>query len=255
MTLDEFKTPEGESSRSRQEGDTSTRWTKEEILKEIKKLDSELEGKPRMQDAIESDNLPSAGTLNRKFNGWNNLLEEANIGAHHASEHNKEDVIQDLQRCYSKVQGYLTSRKYIEIGQYNHNTVKRKFGSWKEAAEAAGIKSGSKHGEVVECKCGFKLDSMKEKVVGDLLHDLSVDHKIHKSIPDSNFVTDFFIPQLNLWIEVDGYKQDGRPERSKFSDKIDHYDSLDLDYIVISIPDSVERSKLKEQLEEALGSK
>jgi hypothetical protein len=253
MSLDEFKTQQGDSSR--QGGSTSARWTKDKILKEVKKLNDELEGKPTMRDAMESDNLPSAGTLNKKFNGWNNLLEEAEIGSHHTLELSEDEIIQDLQKCYSDVEGYLTSREYINIGQYSHSAVKRKFGSWKEAAEAAGIKSGSKHGEVVECQCGCKLDSMKEKVVGDLLHDLSIQHEIHKDIPESDFITDFFIPRADVWLEVDGYKEGERPERSKFDDKLDHYDDLGIDYIVLSIPHSLEKSKLKQQLQEALDNK
>lgn len=50
----------------------------------------------------------------------------------------KKDIINDIKETAAAINGYLSFNKYEEEGRYGHAAV-RKFGSWSDAKEAAGL--------------------------------------------------------------------------------------------------------------------
>lgn len=231
MALDDFTTSGSSAS------DATVRYTDSEIKDGIVELSKELGRTPTIREAIDCDYLPSAGTLNSLFGSWNNLLGEVHLPINQEEKvEDKNDVLSDIKKASEQNDGYLTVRKYIKLGNYNHNVVKRLFDSWTDAMKQAGVSPGSTHGIKCECQCGATLDSISEKEVGDVLHELDLEHEVHKSVPNSDWVTDFYVSSIDLWIEVDGYYADSRPNNSRFEDKLNHYNSLGLDCIVIDDP-------------------
>lgn len=227
----------------------------EDVIDRVKEIAEEKGETPVMRDIINEQNMPSAGGLSSMFGSWNDLLAQAGFDPNKKSKYTEEDkelMLEDLRRCYSETDGNLTVRRYIEIGEYGHNTVKEKFGSWSKATKEAGIQSGTKHGEQVQCQCGQVLDSVNEKVVGDILHQLSIEHVAHKCIPETNYKTDFYLPSINLWIEVDGYKNSERPNREGYDKKIGHYESNRMNYLQIKVPYTLNEDKVKQIIKEEL---
>lgn len=256
MSLDDFKSDETSNREYRgnqHTGNSAADMSDEEIVDEVAQLADSLGETPTMREATSRDNIPSGGTITNRFGSWNNLLEKAKLKINQVEEYSsdeREDMLDDIRKCFSETNGYLTVREYISVGDYGHDTIKKTFGSWKEALDEANVSSGSRYGHSVDCQCGQTLDSMNEKVVGDILHSIGVNHEVHTDIPESDFKTDFYIPNQDVWIEVDGYEEDERPNRESYEDKLEHYSNNDLTYLEIKVPYQVNRSKVKSQIQE-----
>ncbi|KKN98921.1 hypothetical protein LCGC14_0141660 [marine sediment metagenome] len=70
---------------------------------------------------------------------------------------------------------------------------------------------------------GELYDSISEAKVADWLLENDIDYEPHKKLPKSRSVTDFYLPQLDLWVEYDGLMEvraDDKLERKrKFYEK------------------------------------
>lgn len=255
MSLDNFKSDDSDRSEYHGNQHTSSNtadMSDEDIVDEVVELAHSLGETPTMRQATSCDNIPSGGTLTRRFGSWNNLLEKAELKINQVEKYNsedREDMLDNIRKCFSKTNGYLTVREYISVGDYSHDTIKNTFGSWTEALDEAGVSSGSKHGHSVKCECGETLDSMNEKVVGDILHSMSVNHHVHSKVPESNFKTDFYLPDQDVWIEVDGYEEGERPNSERYKDKLEHYSDNELTYLEIKVPYQVNKSEVKSQIQ------
>jgi hypothetical protein len=244
MSLDDFK------DNSRKNLKT---WSKEDIKDGVKNLYIEIGEVPTMRDATNHDELPSSATITNKFGTWNNLLEEIGLEKNQVEKYtdeDKEDMLNDIRRCADEINSNLTTREYINIGSFGHNAIKNMFGSWGEALEEAGVKSGQKHGSTTQCKCGETLDSVNEKIVGDILHQFSINHEVHKSLPQSDYISDFYLPSISIWIEVNGYEKSERPNQEQYNQKLNHYELLGLEYIEINVPYNTKQEKIKQKIEE-----
>lgn len=258
--IDSYREKMEESTNTEFRGNQHTvnevdKYSEEKIVEGVERLADEVDGTPSIRDLDGCDYLPSYGAFYKFFDSWNELLEELDLEINQVSEYSDSDVddmIEDIKRCYAEVDGNLTTRVYIEIGDYSHSTIKKHFGSWTDALKEAGVESGEKHGQSVECKCGAMLDSVNEKIVGDMLHKLGVEHIPHKQLPGSRYLTDFYLPNPNLWIEVDGYKKAERPNRDAYSDKKSYYKECGLDFLEIKVPYTLNESKVKDIIAEEI---
>lgn len=251
MGLDNFETEQGRKNVPGVNQYNSERWTKERLKDEVKKLNKETDGIVTVRDVDQCEDLPSLGTLYKLIDSWSEFLDKLSIESNTKQEYtedDKEDMLDDLKKCYAETDGHLTVRKYMNIGSYSHSAIKKMFSSWNQGIEKAGLDTANRHGNTVECKCGRTLDSAKEKVVGDILHELRVEHRVHKKIPNSPFLTDFYLPTPDIWVEVDGYTDDSRPNKERYKDKKQKYEELDLTYVNIQIPYRVEEQEVKEQI-------
>lgn len=229
-----------ENDREREYKNQYTRETisDDQIIIEIKRLAEKLERTPTLKEAAELDSLPSEGALAERFGTWNNLLQKAGLNINQKITYSNDEYIKDLKICAEQTDGKLTIRKYIKIGNHSHDSIKRRFGSWKEACEIAGIKPGEKHGTKIEGQNGNILDSSFEARVADILNEYNINYETHKKVLNSKWITDFYIPSLNVWIEVNGYEK-GRPNKSKYQEKLKYYRKNNLDFIEIKKPEKI----------------
>ncbi len=57
-----------------------------------------------------------------------------------------EELLEDLERVSSKTAtGTVTMRQYRELGRFGSETIRRRFGSWNLALEAAGVELSKRH--------------------------------------------------------------------------------------------------------------
>jgi len=71
-------------------------------------------------------------------------------------------LIEDLQNAAEHVDGYMTMDQYDEHGDYSSSTILRKFGSWTDAIEAAGLPSEPRRDRTPEYTSEELLDKLRE---------------------------------------------------------------------------------------------
>lgn len=223
------------------ENQHTTDYTYSRILTRLRGLEHELGRPPTTREADEDDVLPALDTMYRiSGNNWNEILDDAGIERTQVEEYTKSDrdsMIADIQHVFSTQNGeYLTSRTYNREGRYATSTIKKHFGSWSKACAQANVPSGSKHGQRCQGPKGNELESHHEQQIAFLLHSLNIDYEVHKPIPDTRWKSDFYLPQFDLWIEIDGYAEGTRPNSEVFDEKLSFYESADLDYVVATNP-------------------
>lgn len=224
------------------------RYSRDDIINGLQKLSLELDSTPTSSQLDECPYVPSRSTIHKRFGSWNDALREAGldineIGKYDDSERQK--MIEDAQSINAEIEQPLTDRIYSEKGKYSWGTIKRLFGSWIEFIEEADIQSSQSHGTKTPCKCGEMTDSIIEAGIGGILTDKDIDHEHHVNVGNGTHTCDYYIPQFDLWVEVDGYWKDSRPNTTNWGKKLKHYIDNDLTVIIVQSINDFE--KLLEQ--------
>ncbi len=85
----------------------------------------------------------AAGTVKRRFGGWNRALAAAGLGVVKRTRVTAEQVAEDLQRVARRLKtGTLTRDQYKQYGRFGANTVARRFASWNQALRCSGLLCG-----------------------------------------------------------------------------------------------------------------
>lgn len=87
-----------------------------------------------------------SSTICKRFGSWNNAMEQAGLSIYkhygYKRQHYEqdEDFFADMRRIASQLQKkYITTGEYKQYGQYNGSSMLRKYGSWDEILEKAGL--------------------------------------------------------------------------------------------------------------------
>lgn len=128
---------------------------------------------------------------------------------------------------------HLTHRQYDDLGVYPTSVIKKQFGSWRDACNAAGVPAGEKHGTSCSGPKGEELASTQEERVAKALFEREIEYVPHPPIEDTEWIADFHLPEQDLWIEVDGYADSTRPNEDGFEDKISHLQEAGEEVVVI----------------------
>lgn len=201
-------------------------YTYPELVSDVIDLAEKLDGVPTTDDAMKSDDLPSLSLIySIAEDGWLGVLEDAGLEKTQVREYGAsavERMRDDIASVAAQTPGNsVTSREYSNFGEYPTSVVKQHFGSWRDACEAANVKSGRKHGNQIEGPYGAMLESKLEAKVAQWLAEKDIEYEVHPSIPRSNWIGDFYLPTHELWIEVDGYTGAERPNSESFQEKIE----------------------------------
>ena len=99
---------------------------------------------------------------------------------------------------------------------------------------------------------GIFYQSGLEKLCFEYLESLELIFETHKYLPNSSKISDVFIPELNLWIEIDGINREKRKEWLKenytyWLEKIDEYRDKNLNLLI-----DISLDELKEKLSKLL---
>lgn len=164
----------------------------------------------------------------------------------------EEQIKADIQSVRDRSGRGFTPSVYARHGSFPMSAIERIFGSWANALDAAQGSSERDHGIEQECECGEVLHSKSEKKVGDLLHEHCIAHTIHKELPGLQRECDFYLPEYDLWIEVDGYGPDDRPNPDTHAQKIHYYRTQELNYVEIEQPLKRTEETMKRWIRDAI---
>lgn len=211
----------------------------EDMLEDVVVLAEELGRPPTTRDAERDSRLPGLKRIYKLLDEktWNDLLADASLGQTQVGEYGPEErpyILDDIRTVFEETSSpHLTVREYSEQSNYNKSVVKRLFGTWSNACDLADVPHGRKHGVQCEGPNGEILESRFELEVAVALDERDVEYVTHKSITNTRWRSDFYLPEMTLWIEVDGYIRGQRPNRDSFEEKLQHYEREGMDYIVV----------------------
>lgn len=122
------------------------------------------------------------------------------------------------QKCCSKNCGYIfkhgslpltkneTITKILELaqsGDYQKRQASRKlissavrfFGTWNKAIKECGLTPNKSHFQKcrIKAKDGHMVDSLSELIIDNYLSENVISHDVHKRLPDSNLICDFYL--------------------------------------------------------------
>lgn len=221
----------------------------DDLLAAIQALATDLGRPPTTRDAERDDRFPSIKTIYRTVEtDWPTALRDAGLEPtkhqrRSANTDRTHDILDDLRTVNDETHGeHLTTRQYDQHGAYATSSVKERFGSWTTACTEAGIPHGYRHGYTCTGPHGERLDSYHEHAIATALHDHGLDYEPHPRIPETRWRADFLLTDADLWIEVDGYVNGGRPNQEGFQEKLDHYDRERMNYAVIQTPDDLDHA-------------
>lgn len=92
----------------------------------------------------------SSTLLKIRFGSFVKACEAAGLRSAGAGPVEHATLLADLRRVYAEL-GYISQDAYNEYGVYSHQTMRTRFGTWRQALSIAGIEGGSERPpEVVE---------------------------------------------------------------------------------------------------------
>lgn len=119
----------------------------EELRKELRRLDEEVEGHPTQREMWRNGEY-SAKAYRTKWGSWNNALNEVLGDVNYQRNVSKSDLLKEIQRIADIVGRAPSVTDIREHSKYSVGVYQSQFGSWAEARTEAGfpaILSGRHH--------------------------------------------------------------------------------------------------------------
>jgi len=113
------------------------RWTLERALAALQELADELERVPRSSDLLRYPGMPSLGSLRKLFGSWAAAVGELGAAPYRLLQSDRE-LIGELQAAQREL-GRPPRPRDFQLERPRAKTLRRRFGSWEAALEAAGI--------------------------------------------------------------------------------------------------------------------
>lgn len=119
--------------------DNKTKYSEEELLKELRRLDRDLGRAPHADEMTELSNF-GKNTYTYRFGSWRNALAaaglEPDVGGNRVSD---EELLNEIHRLADIVGGTPSAKEMDELGEYGTTTYDSRFGGWTAAVVAAGL--------------------------------------------------------------------------------------------------------------------
>lgn len=230
----------GEFYGNQHTGSTYSDYDHEDLVEDVAELAEEIGRPPTTEDANQAEGMPSIATLYLILDDDSaSTLREA--GVEPMKEHRRsvpsdrrERMLEYLRRTNRETKGdTLRLRQYDKHGSFSGSSMKERFESWAEACGAADLECGTRHG--IQCigPQGNRLDSQHERLVAVFLDDCGVEYVVYPEVDDLGYESDFYLSDVDLWIEVDGYVAGGWPNVENMEAKRDYFESNNFDYVVV----------------------
>lgn len=107
-----------------------------ELLAELHRLDDRLGRSPTKVDMDEHGQY-SSKTYSDRFGSWNDALQQAMLDL--TQELSDRELLRELERVADELGHAPSSNEMREIGKHRPVTYHRRFGSWVNALEEAGL--------------------------------------------------------------------------------------------------------------------
>jgi hypothetical protein len=114
----------------------------------------------------------------------------------------KDELLIEITRR-SQVTGDIPTSK--DVQRCTH-AARRFFGSWNKAIVACGLTPNTQWiaKKRLKCKDGHPADSISEMLVDNWLHAEGISHVRHQKYPQGQYTCDFYLTDLNIWVEYFG---------------------------------------------------
>lgn len=110
-----------------------------ELLRECKEKHGKVTQKLFNEEAKKRDDHPTAGAIRRRFETWNDAKERANLETNQNRTYTDEELLEMLRECKEK-HGSVSSTVFAADDAFcSPETVQRRFGSWNNAKDEAGV--------------------------------------------------------------------------------------------------------------------
>jgi hypothetical protein len=189
-------------------------YTEEDLLQSLKSFYILNNRAPTVRDFRGNPDYPNSNTIASKFGSWNNALILAGLKTNNSPgipyyDCTEEGIIKAIQNFVEKYDILPTSKQFINSdGKYPSNhSVRRIFSTWNAAIEAAGFTPNIQNGYGVDT---YGLDkhlyrSQAEAYFVDNYLYKKYKYIIEPKYPEPyNRYYDWYIPSLDLYIELDG---------------------------------------------------
>ena len=228
---------------------TNKHWDKNSCIEAIQLFYEKEHKTPIKKDFEDSVNYPSASTVRNHLGSWNKGIMAARLNPTRIKgviykDCSKEGCIEAIQRFYKLNNRIPQTRDFKNNSSYPSTaTIFRVFNSWNNAIEAANFKPNVQNGFGIDT---FGLDghlyrSRAEAYFADKFLYEKYNYVVEPKYPDSSWLYDWYIPELNLYIELDG---EIRPERIK--EKVTLNKQLNRDCLVVKTNDIYSKNRLEE---------
>lgn len=123
------------------------KYTKEDLLSELRRLESLCEGTPTASFMDEEGRI-TARTYQLRFGSWNNAVEEAGLNVNQRKKIDREELIQELERLSDSLNtDRITYKDISSESKYSVGPFYTVFGSLEEAFSEAGLEMRKFDGE------------------------------------------------------------------------------------------------------------
>jgi hypothetical protein len=188
-----------------------TKWNKDIIINHIQDFYNINKRSPVDKDFYKHSIYPNPTTVKKYFGTWNNALEAASVPI---TKHNRRNnfwtndlIIKAIKDYHIQYNRIPECRDFKAPLYPNRMSVFRLFGSWNAAIKAAGFQPNSQNSLGVNTKAldGYTYRSKAEAYfVDNFLHN-KYEYIIEPKYPEKyNKYYDWYIPSLDLYIELDG---------------------------------------------------
>lgn len=109
-----------------------------ELIEDLRRVAADVEGS-LTQEEYSRKGCFSPSTVKRTFDSWSYAKKKADVGRFY--DVSNEEILEDLRRVYSTVQGGLLSSVYSSEGLYTAKKVRNRFSSFSNGLEEAGLDS------------------------------------------------------------------------------------------------------------------
>lgn len=180
-------------------------YTKEECIKAIQNFYDENSRLPISTDFENNKNYPSDSAVRNLFGSWNKGLSEAGFTIFN---HTKESCIESIKNFYNENKRIPLANDFRENLKYpNVKTVQKLCGSWNNAIEEAGFIPvySNQFGNRIKAKDGVLYRSWYETYFVDnyLFEKEKYFYEVKYPEPHNKYY-DFYLPEKDLYIEIDG---------------------------------------------------
>lgn len=188
-------------------------WKKEELIEILKQFYVENSRIPEIKDLDKESYLPKDGTYRLFFSSWKEALIAANLQYSSDFFWEEKEIIDSIIQFYNIHNRIPFCKEFSNNIKYpSYATVSKRFGSWNRAIEVAGFKANydSQFGTPTTAKDGVRYKSSIEAYFVDnyLYNKYHFDYE--PRYKDKLWRYDFYVKELDLYIEIDG---ELRPDR------------------------------------------
>jgi len=176
-------------------------WSRENI---IEKIQSFYNNNKKLPDCS-SENFPSLSTIKRYFSSLNDAYTQAGFPK---KVWDKASIITCIKNFYETHNRVPTSKDFrLDCYMYpSSHVINKHFNSWNNAIIASGFEITKYNGYGINTKGkdGHAYRSRAEAYFADTyLHGKFI-YTIEPKYPNLNLLYDWYLPELNLYIELDG---------------------------------------------------